>query len=548
MRKINKLFYILLFSTFVFFVGCSDLDLEPQGDVFTEDQKEELTKVAPERLQAEVNGLYSALIEYGAIEDWYGDMAHYDFGYAAAMMFYDASGQDSPSENSGYNWFRNTLRYADRTDTSEPSYFLWNLFYSHIKTANSLLATIPVDTEDALLKSYRGQALASRAFDYLNLVQAYQFTYKGHESDLAVPIVTEETLPEEAGNNPRATVQEVYDLIIDDLDQAITLLDGFSRSGKEVINQNVAYGLRARAHLNMEKWKEAAADADKAMAGFTPYSIEDVSKPSFNDISASSWIWGSSVSETNDIVQSGIINFPSHMCSLTGNGYAPGYAGRYINDTLWKEIPPTDVRKGWWTEPVYEKDKDDNDSIVDYKTPNLDFTWTTLYNNVEYGVVDWFGFQAPYLNVKFGPYNDVYDNPTNASDIPLMRVEEMILIKAEALAMDNKAGEGKQVLENFVKTYRNPSYVGPAASSSAVQDEVWFQRRVELWGEGFSLFDLKRLKKPLKRAKTNFPAAISYDLPAEAPILLWLIPEDEVNANEGIDESNNNPVVPVPEA
>ncbi len=73
------------------------------------------------------------------------------------------------------------------------------------------------------------------------------------------------------------------------------------------------------------------------MTGFTPYSIDEVSKPSFNDISASSWIWGSDVSETNDIVLSGILNFPSMACSLTGNGYSPAYTGRYINQKLWEK-------------------------------------------------------------------------------------------------------------------------------------------------------------------------------------------------------------------
>ncbi|MDD2246011.1 MAG: RagB/SusD family nutrient uptake outer membrane protein [Proteiniphilum sp.] len=533
MRKMNKLFYILFAASFIFFVGCSDLDLEPQGSVFTEKQKEELTKIAPERLQAEVNGLYSGLIKYESITDWYGSTRHYDFGFAAAGLMFDASGQDMPAENTGYNWFRNSMRYTDRTAPSEITYFLWNLFYSHLKTANDILFTIPADASDPLLKAYRGQALASRAFDYLNLVQIYQFTYKGHENAPAVPIVTEETTPDQASNNPRATVQEVYDLIMKDLDEAITLLDGFARSGKEMINQNVAYGLRARANLNMENWTEAASDAEKAMTGFTPYSIDEVSKPSFNDISASSWIWGSDVSETNDIVLSGILNFPSMACSLTGNGYSPAYTGRYINQKLWEKIPATDVRKGWWI--------DENKF-----SPYIDYTWTTTYNNVEYGVIDWFGWNAPYLNIKFGPYKDEYNNPTNACDLPLMRVEEMILIRAEALAMGGNPGTGKSVLENFVKTYRDPSYICPVSDAKGIQDEVWYQRRVELWGEGFSLFDVKRLKKPIQRSGINYPAPFSYDLPAEAPILLWLIPEDEVNANEAIDESTNNPVVTVP--
>lgn len=546
MKIINKTLHIIFISLFFFGIGCSDLDLVPEGDIFTEEQKKDLIEMTPERLQSEVNGLYSGLMRYRAIGDWYGGTAHFDFGYAAAAMMYDASGMDVPSENSGYNWFRNTQRYTDRTAPSSTSYFLWDLFYRNIKTANDILATLPEEITEPLLRSYKGQALASRAFSYLNLVQIYQFTYKGHENDLAVPIVTENTTTEEAANNPRATVQQVYDLILSDLDQAIELLDGFARSGKEVINQNVAYGLRARANLNMENWVKAADDASNAMNGFTPYSIEEVSKPSFNNIAASSWIWGIDVSETNDIVLSGLLNFPSHMCSFTGNGYAPGYAGRYINNTVWEAIPETDIRKGWWAKAVYEEDEDGDKVIVDFIAPNVDMTWSIVYNNVTYGIIDWFGWNDDYLNVKFGPYQDIYNNPTNASDFPLMRVEEMIFIRAEGLAMSGNVASAKQVLENFVTTYRDPSYVSPASDASGLQNEIWMQRRVELWGEGFSLFDLKRLKKPLERKGTNFPEAFRYNLPSEAPILLWLIPEDEVNANEGIDESTNNPIITVP--
>ena len=41
------------------------------------------------------------------------------------------------------------------------------------------LKAIPADAADASLKKYRGQALASRAFDYLQLIQTYQLTYIG---------------------------------------------------------------------------------------------------------------------------------------------------------------------------------------------------------------------------------------------------------------------------------------------------------------------------------------------------------------------------------
>ena len=80
---------------------------------------------------------------------------------------------------------------------------------------------------------------------------------------------------EEMQTNPRATVQQVYDQIMSDLNQAIELLAGFDNgSNKDQIDEAVAYGLRARANLLMQKWAEAASDAEKAIAGGTPQSTD----------------------------------------------------------------------------------------------------------------------------------------------------------------------------------------------------------------------------------------------------------------------------------
>ena len=49
--------------------------------------------------------------------------------------------------------------------------------YHQQGAASNVLKLIAADTEDSSLKVYRGQALAARAYDYLNLVQIYQFTY-----------------------------------------------------------------------------------------------------------------------------------------------------------------------------------------------------------------------------------------------------------------------------------------------------------------------------------------------------------------------------------
>lgn len=544
----NRYFVALLGSAMLLTTSCSDLDTNPSGSTMSDGQLNEVLAQDPSKLKSEVSGMYANMIEYGAITQWYGtgQPRHYDFGYASTMMMMDASGQDEPSQVSGYNWYNKPLRFVDRTANSETTYFIWNQCYKNIKVANDVLKSVDLENLSDVAKSYVGQAYAMRAFEYFTLIQIYQFSYKGHEDAAGVPIVTEKTAEAEANNNPRAAVKDVYKQIMDDLNTAIDYLTD-SRSAKSEINRQVAYGLRARVNLVMQNWSDAAADAKKAAEGYTPLSKDAAAAPGFNDVSASNWIWGNIVDESNDIVQSGILNFPSMMCSFTGNGYSPTNACRMINSKLWKEIPSTDVRKGWWIDEnlnspivnpkyvVHQEDEDEDGNVVKY---------LAVYNQTGDEVAD---ITEPYTNVKFGAYKNQYGNELNACDIPLMRVEEMILIQAEATAMGGNVEEGKRILENFVRTYRDPSYTCNASTAEGVQDAVWFQRRVELWGEGFSFTDLLRLKKPLDRTGANYEVSVRFKLPAESPIFLYLIPEDEENHNEAL-VGNNNPVVAVPKA
>lgn len=541
----NRYFVALLGSAMLLTTSCSDLDTNPSGSTMSDGQLNEVLAQDQSKLKSEVSGMYANMIECEAITQWYGSARHYDFGYASTMMMMDASGQDEPSQVSGYNWYNKPLRFVDRTANSETTYFIWNQCYKNIKAANDVLKSVDLENLSDVAKSYVGQAYAMRAFEFFTLIQLYQFSYKGHEDAAGVPIVTEKTAEAEA-NNPRAAVKDVYKQIMDDLNTAIDYLTD-SRSAKSEINRQVAYGLRARVNLVMQNWSDAAADAQKAAEGYTPLSKDAAAAPGFNDVSASNWIWGNIVDESNDIVQSGILNFPSMMCSFTGNGYSPTYACRMINSKLWKEIPSTDVRKGWWIDEnlnspivnpkyvVHQEYEDEDGNVVKY---------LAVYNQTGDEVAD---ITEPYTNVKFGAYKNQYGNELNACDIPLMRVEEMILIQAEATAMGGNVEEGKRILENFVRTYRDPSYTCNATTAEGVQDAVWFQRRIELWGEGFSFTDLLRLKKPLDRTGANYEVSVRFNLPAESPIFLYLIPEDEENHNEAL-VGNNNPVVAVPKA
>ena len=84
-----------------------------------------------------------------------------------------------------------------------------------------------------------------------------------------------------------------------------------------------------------------------------------------------------------------------------------------------------------------------------------------------------------------------------ATAYPIMRVEEMYFIEAEAAAHQN-ASQGQSLINNFMKNYRDPAY-NTTLSGDALVEEIVFQKRVELWGEGQTFFDIKRLNYSVTR-------------------------------------------------
>ncbi|MFR9534393.1 MAG: RagB/SusD family nutrient uptake outer membrane protein [Rikenellaceae bacterium] len=514
--------YILLSaaSLFALSTACTDMDLSPAGDTVTSDTKEEILASQPEKAQASVNAVLTSFSTY--MLTWPSASCHNDIGYPALMWFMDANGYDYVSDDNGYNWAGNSLTFEDRAYTSYESGIVWYTLYRQIYAANNVVATIGMEPEDDELKYYLAQALAVRAFDYWVLAQLYQFNYADHADLPCVPIITDATAEEAALNGAaRNSVEEVYAQILSDLNLAIECLESSSksRSTNNYISREVAYGLRARVNLTMENWAAAASDAVEAQAYGAPASFADVSVPTFNDLS--DFMWGISVAETDAVVTSGICNWPSHTGSLNW-GYCQYSGGTQISKALFDAIPATDARKGWWIDE-------------DYFSPNL--TDEQLY----YMGPNYVGY-SPYTHVKFAPYNDELDTSTNANPIPLMRVEEMYLIEAEALAMSGNTGAAKAALESFVQTYRDASYTCSGVSAEEIQEAVYFQRRIEFWGEGLSWFDIMRLNTGVDRRGAMYPQITSVlNIEAGSDILLWRIPEGEITANKLISESDNNP-------
>ena len=202
---------------------------------------------------------------------------------------------------------------------------VWNDMYSIVYASNNVISGIDPQVEDPTEQYYLAQGLGARAFAYWVMAQLYQFNYKGNRNQPCVPLITEKNMEEAATKDVRATSSDVYTQITTDLASAIDLLtkSKVKRTDKRYISLAVAYGLSARVNLTMHEYGAAATAADNAIKaaateGLAPskYTEKDNQKilaPAFWSSDEQNWMWGIIVSETDRVVTSGIVNWPSHM-------------------------------------------------------------------------------------------------------------------------------------------------------------------------------------------------------------------------------------------
>ena len=156
------------------------------------------------------------------------------------------------------------------------------------------------------------------------------------------------------------------------------------------------------------------------------------------------------------------------------------------------------------------------------------------------------GFQAwpwLYVNIKFRPHNGDYKTYVvgGATDYPVMRVEEMYFLKAEAALHTSGVPAAAQALEEIVKT-RNSSYTCKANTAQDFINEYVFQKGIEFWGEGINYFDAKRLETGVHRAyKGSSCERYQHCIDMNGIYVGWTPGwnQAELNANRAIFHYNN---------
>ena len=173
--KYNKYYILGFLAAGMMVTSCADLDTKPEGQMTGEQYAESLAD-DPSKLASSVSAInYAIAKEYCVFGASQGRAD--DFGWPAQCLSEGCNSADITSVVSGYNWFSTPSTYSDRTANYANPYERWAMFFNQIKSCNDLLDQIPAETEVVSLKQYKGIAKAVRAWDYLNLVQAYAKTY-----------------------------------------------------------------------------------------------------------------------------------------------------------------------------------------------------------------------------------------------------------------------------------------------------------------------------------------------------------------------------------
>ena len=543
---------LMIKAAFVAFAGstltsCIE-QIDPQSSTVTKEQVMNARGAYDNLVSAITSSLNGEFTYSGS------DTAPYDFGYPSFFLQRDVMGQDMVVQDSGSEWYSTWYgSFSGLAPTTGRCQVPWTYYYGWIKNCNVVLSMIEGEPT-AEQKSGAGIAHAMRAMFYHDLARMYaQKPYWADKSAPTVPIVTETTDIASSQNNPRATNEAIYKFILDDLDAAEVLLADHQRSDVYTPDQSVVYGLKARVYLDMQDWANAEKYAKMAQEGYTMMTKEEYLSQTdgFNKPNGA-WMFGLTYRSTDPNITENDADssWGSQMIievSASECGYSSNYIGpKCIDAHLFSTIPATDFRRMCFLDPALdEMSEDEALAALTAYTDDPEGVYTTcilVSGRKSFGNV----------GIKFRPKNGVHDNQYTAFTVavPLMRVEEMKLIEAEAAGMQNEA-RGIELLTAFAKT-RDAEYVYGThneayynTSTSAFQNEVWWQRRVELWGEGFATFDIKRLQKGIIRSYegTNHVLTNQWNVEQTPDWMNLCIIQTEANYNSGV-ENNPTPIQP----
>ena len=470
--------------------SCSDfLDEVPKGSITSENYY----KTEKDAISA-TNAIYDFLIvgyaPGGLWDKNYGGVFYNDYWIL----------QDLFADNSESN--QNNIQYISVDNMqidqyNEPVELLWRDFYQTIKCCNVVLDKVPsIDMDETLKKQLLAEAKFFRAMMYFDLMRMF--------GEVPLRIHNVEGVDESA--LPRSSKEDIYELVISDLQTAETDLVYKDRLGGGRPYAESASALLARVYLtyaaeydDMDYYQRAIDKANIAIAKFPMMdNYADLFKIAnrFN----SEIIWGA--------------NFSAAL--------SQGWKGAQFLVRLLPVLDGVENSQGWEnaTENLYNS-FDANDARRDV---TLQYSYTYSDGSVE-------EFDKPYVFKYWDQEAEPKGNNTEAI-FPAIRTAEMYLIKAEAL---NEIHHGAN--QDAVAAIQKVRGRAGLTSDNLPTDYEGFKQAIleeyrhEFVMEGHRWFDLTRMCTPEEFVK--IVKAAKPDSTPQTYHVRFPIPQREIDLSQG---------------
>ncbi|RFS14146.1 RagB/SusD family nutrient uptake outer membrane protein [Emticicia sp. C21] len=452
----------------------------------------------PNLVQNLVIGVYNSLLtgeSFGAE----GDIHGFAFVSATNILSDDAEKGSTPIDQ------QQTAGVLDDFSVTSTNSFvqaLWSGHYNGIAKVNNALAIIEASNQDdATKKRLSGEVRFIRGYYYFNLVRWFG----------AVPKITR--VPKDASdanNDPvfqtRASVDEIYQLITDDLQFGADNLPLKTQTGPGRISKGTAQAMLAKVYMYRKQWQKAY-DLSKEVMNSGQYDL----LPDY------STIWrqaGDNSREDVFEVQTGQFNNSDFGISNYSMSQGPrvgglggwtdlGWGFGTPSPSLVSAYEPGDLRMNSTIIFIDNSGKHTGTTLFDgFRIPSADSVQNLRYNYKAY--------HSENKNVE----NWLGNRDKKQKNLHLLRFAEVLLINAEAA---NELGKPAEAIVNLNRVRQRAGLKAlTVGSQTQVREAVWQERHVELALEHDRFFDLVRTGRAaqvLSVTNKNFRAGVNELLP-----------------------------------
>lgn len=332
----------------------------------------------------------------------------------------------------------------------------WKTTYNGIFRANSVLENIdnPTDYASSKKEQLTGEAKFLRAWFYFDLVRVFG----------GVPAITGKITTEESRNIGRATEQEIYNLIIKDLEGAIGALPAPDQTPSGRASKGAAVALLAKVYVYLKDWDNAKTYMDRLFSSEFSYALVN----NYADL------FTVATEVNSEAIFSLAYAAGTNGQSLTYDLAPIGGVYQVITNGNRVVRPTWDLRKSF--------DEGDSRFPVTIREDWYPFAYHSGDPAIFY----------PYLNKWLVPS----DPASSGLDIPLLRLADLILLKAEILynldEPDLALTEINKIRERAFGNSSHNYQLSDIATGETFYDKLLLERRLELAIENNRWFDLVR--------------------------------------------------------